>query len=64
MRFQLRTYKQRKPKGKTIKAKLFHTPKAARNSQVAKEAVYYEIIEIADKRIIEVKMDEVNNGHR
>ncbi len=63
MRFQLRTYKQRKPKGKALKVKLFHTPKAARNSQVAKDAVYYEIIEIADKRIIEVK-HEVNNGHR
>ncbi len=63
MRFELRTYEKRKPKGKVIKTRQFHTPKAARNSQVAKEAVYYEIIEIADKRIIEVKV-EVNDGHR
>ncbi len=62
MRFELRTYKRRKPKGKTIEAKQFHTPMAARQSQVAKDAVYYEIIEIADKRVIEVKIDEVNNG--
>ncbi len=62
MRFQLRTYGKRKPKGKALKAKQFNTPMAARNSQVAKEAVYYEIIEVADKRVIEVKM-EVNDGH-
>jgi len=62
MRFQLRTYKKRKPKGKTLKAKQFDTPMAARQSELAKDAVYYEIIELADKRIIEVKIDEVKNG--
>jgi len=61
MRFQLRTYKKRKPKGRVLKAKQFDTPMAARQSEPAKDAVYYEIVELADKRIIEIK-HEVNNG--
>lgn len=59
-RFLLRTYKSRKPKGKP-QSKAFPTPMAARQSKAAKEAVYYEIMDIIDKRIIEIKK-EVEDG--
>lgn len=61
MRFQLRVYKKRKPKGKALLTRQYARPMDARQSQAAQEAVYYEIVDLTDKRIIEVKT-EVDNG--
>jgi hypothetical protein len=60
-RFKLNIYEKRKPKGKVVSGGTYDRPMAARQSKAAKEAVYYEIMDIIDKRIIETKK-EVNNG--
>lgn len=62
MRFQLKIYKKRKPKGKPIFTCQYNRPMAARMAQVARDAVYYEIVDLRDyNRIIEIK-PEVTNG--
>jgi hypothetical protein len=60
-RFKLNIYEKRKPKGKISSGGKFDRPMAARQSQAAKDAAYYEIIDLTDGRIIEMKK-EVNNG--
>lgn len=62
-RFQLLIFKQKKPKGKPLTTERYDLPMAARQSQAAKDAVYYEIRDLTDGRIIEIK-HEVTNGHR
>jgi hypothetical protein len=57
-RFQLNIYAKDKPKGKSIKKKMFDSPKEARLSKDAQKAVYYEIVDQHDKRIIEIKIEE------
>lgn len=61
MRFQLRTYKKRKPKGKYISSRQYDRPMDARQSRAARDAVYYEIVDLTDRRIIEIK-PEVDDG--
>ena len=56
MRFQLNVYEKRKPKGKAISKESYETPLAARIA--AREAKYFEIVDLTDKRIIEVKLEE------
>ena len=56
-RFQLNIYAKRRPKGKAIKQKKFDSPKLARLSKIAQKAIYYEIVDRLDKRIIEIKID-------
>jgi hypothetical protein len=55
MRFRLNTYATNK-KGKIIKKREFESPMEARQSSEAQKAVYYEIIDLNDKRIIEIKV--------
>ena len=57
-RFQLNVYAKRKPKGKAITLKNFDSPKLARLSAIAQKAVYYEIVDRLDKRVIEIKIEE------
>ena len=56
-RFQLNIFKSRKPKGKATLVGKFDRPMDARQSRAAKDAVYYEIVDLTDGRIIEVKHD-------
>lgn len=57
-RFQLNIYAEKKPKGKAITQKKFDSPKLARLSKIAQKAVYYEIVDRLDKRVIEIKIKE------
>lgn len=61
MRFKLNVYDKRKPKGKATSGGNYDRPMAARQSKAATQAVYYEIVDLTDNRVIEVKA-EVNNG--
>lgn len=59
MRFLLRTYEgKQSKKGKIVKKKEFESPLKARMSSLAQKAVYYEIVDLEDKRVIEVKIEE------
>lgn len=57
-RFQLNIYAKRKPKGNIVTKKNFDSPKLARLSKVAQKAVYFEIVDRLDKRVIEIKIDQ------
>jgi hypothetical protein len=57
-RFQLNIYAKKKPKGKIIAKKGFDSPKAARLSKAAQKAIYFEIVDSRDNRIIEMKIEE------
>ncbi len=57
-RFQLNIYAKRKPKGNIVTKKKLDSPKLARLSKAAQKAVYYEIVDRLDKRVIEIKIEE------
>ena len=61
-RFKLNVYEKQKPKGKATSGGRFDRPMEARQSQAAKDAVYYEIMDLVDSRIIEIKAEVKDDG--
>ena len=57
MRFELKTYEKKGSKN-VLKKEKFKTPMDARQSETAKQAVYYEICDHLKKRMIEIKIDQ------